>query len=121
MLGRPIRPGVALVMPILETLGVVVVLAFKPLGVGPRASNCFAVMPRYLLARDPSVIFAAARAAFDVFATLLFVANTRLASGVAFGSSLDLGRVVVDLEPKLGVAAPRRVRSEAGVMRPDAE
>lgn len=83
-------------------------------------------MPKYLLALDPSVILAAARAEFDVFEAVLLTSTRPPASGVALWSSLGLGRVV-DREPKLGVVAPRRVRSDAGVIlpegviRPDAE
>lgn len=59
-------------MPILDARGVVV-LALRLLagvaaaaGATPvRASNCLAVMPKYLLALEPAVILASARAAFD--------------------------------------------------------
>lgn len=115
-LGLPIRPGV--VVPILVALGVtaeVLELDPSPLeaAAGPfvpeaRASSCLAVMPRYLLARDPSVMLAAACAA--------------LLPDAAGSSSVFLGvRADVDRVPKLGVVAPLRALSEAGVARPDAE
>jgi hypothetical protein len=96
------------VEPILVALGVTELFSPDPVEAVPddRASSCLAVMPRYLLARDPSVMLAAACAA-------LF--------GSASSSTFRGVRVVTDRVPKLGVVAPRRILSEAGVARPEAE
>ena len=61
MLGLPVRAGVTPIET-RDAFGVVVVLEVRSLTdalrVPARApSSCFAVMPMYLLARDPAVIF----------------------------------------------------------------
>jgi hypothetical protein len=98
--------------------GVVVlalVLAPSLIGVGVvvvRSFSCLAVIPIYLLARDPAVIFGAA-----LFAVLFPSVRRPAVSGV----SSSLGARATDRVPKLGVVAPRRTRSAAGVTRPETE
>ena len=102
-------------------LGVVVVLSRRPLTealkVPARAvSSCFAVMPKYLLARDPAVILLGGTALVEV------LVPSKVRAGRA--SSSSVGRVRLAAEgvrtARPGVVTAGRGRSD-GVMRPEME
>jgi hypothetical protein len=76
------------------------------------SSNCLAVMPKYLDARDPAVILASARAAL---VAVLLPRSVRRPASVGVWVASSLGRAAIE-RVKPGVVAPaRRVRSAAGV------
>ena len=69
ILGRAVLAGVAVPIDILDTFGVAVLAVnlMDAVRVPDRADpSCFAVIPRYLLAREPAVILLAAMAAFEL-------------------------------------------------------
>lgn len=114
------RTGVTPFMDTRGALGVVVVLSRSvrtdELSVPARAlSSCFAVMPRYLLARDPAVMFVPTPAFVDVLVPRsVFVGLDSSSSS----SARPRTEVEIIRAPRPGVVVMGRGRSE-GVMRPD--